>query len=758
MNRRNSSLFMMALSAVILSGAGHVQAAGLGTSFTYQGRLTEDGSGANGTYDLRFSLFDQPVAGAQQGPTLCLDNIVATGGVFTVHLDFGSQFNGQERFLQIEVRADSGLDCANADGFIPLDPRQALTAAPNALFALKAGSSDGFRLPFSASVADAGIAFNVSNTGAGAAVCGSGQNTGVLGAASAATGTTFGGSFNSSSSSGRGVFGNASAAAGITYGVYGQSASTSGRAVFGSATASTGGRNYGGWFQSSGTTGIGVFGWATSSGSGTNYGLYGLSDSTSGRGLQGEASAGSGKTYGVYGMSASSDGRGVFGWASAATGTTYGGRFENASSDGRGVLGLATAASGNTYGVYGQSDSTSGVGVYGVANNLAAEATYGVYGVTTGTSGRGVYGSADASSGQTYGGYFRSLSSDGIGLYAYAHSGQPAVVADHILKVGSNSRDGAVLVHGVSATYPVLMGSANEHGGNVLLFDNAGHGVVQLKPSDNHSGGYFQVDRGSGHAGFVVNGNTGTEQPMVTISGSSVSAVFDMRPNIAPDDTVVLPEGSIRSPEIGDEPGVASIRRDTSALGEGITTLVTHAIIAPAAGYVLAIGTATAGVNHPAIGGSWARFGLGDTNSVPYNVDLGLDPNMASGEYRCPVAVHGLFAVSAGPKEISFVGQEINSSWGAFDINLTLIYFPTAYGSVEAPVLGAASTLTAPAATQPADSSNLPAKTGVLQALDPVRMERELAEVKARLTTLESLMQKPDTSKASPSGKLQQGS
>src|SRR5690349_10170191 len=42
------------------------------TAFTYQGKLTDNGTPANGNYDLTFKLFDTPTigSGAQQGTTL----------------------------------------------------------------------------------------------------------------------------------------------------------------------------------------------------------------------------------------------------------------------------------------------------------------------------------------------------------------------------------------------------------------------------------------------------------------------------------------------------------------------------------------------------------------------------------------------------------------------------------------------------------------------------------------------------------------
>ena len=43
-----------------------------GTAFSYQGRLTDNGSPANGNYDLRFNSLDAGTAGNQFGPTITL--------------------------------------------------------------------------------------------------------------------------------------------------------------------------------------------------------------------------------------------------------------------------------------------------------------------------------------------------------------------------------------------------------------------------------------------------------------------------------------------------------------------------------------------------------------------------------------------------------------------------------------------------------------------------------------------------------------
>ncbi len=109
-------------------GEAAIQAA-LGTAFTYQGRLTDGGNPANGTYDFQFKLFDADSDGTQVGSTVTVDDETVTDGLFTVQLDFGSDaFDGNARWLEIGVRPGS-----STGGYTTLSPRQALTAVPYAI-------------------------------------------------------------------------------------------------------------------------------------------------------------------------------------------------------------------------------------------------------------------------------------------------------------------------------------------------------------------------------------------------------------------------------------------------------------------------------------------------------------------------------------------------------------------------------------------------------------------------------------------------
>jgi hypothetical protein len=115
-------------------------AAPMEPAITYQGRLTDGDGLANGTYDLRFSLYTVETEGSPIEPILTTNDLAVTAGLFTVTLDFSKDdvcpFDGKAYWLEIAVRtSDSGGD------FTPLSPRQPLTPAPYALYARDAASA-----------------------------------------------------------------------------------------------------------------------------------------------------------------------------------------------------------------------------------------------------------------------------------------------------------------------------------------------------------------------------------------------------------------------------------------------------------------------------------------------------------------------------------------------------------------------------------------------------------------------------------------
>ncbi len=106
-----------------------------GTAFTYQGRLTENGSPGTALRDFEFRLFSVASNGSAVASAVVRDDVGDTNGLFTVVLDFGFAFDGQQRFLEIAVRPGD-----SAGPFTTLAPRQKVTAAP---YAMTAGALTG---------------------------------------------------------------------------------------------------------------------------------------------------------------------------------------------------------------------------------------------------------------------------------------------------------------------------------------------------------------------------------------------------------------------------------------------------------------------------------------------------------------------------------------------------------------------------------------------------------------------------------------
>jgi hypothetical protein len=103
----------------------------LGAGFTYQARLTDANGPVDGSCNLTFALFDAEGSAGTLLGTETVNGVVVSDGYFGVELDFGADvFSGERRWLEITV------NCGGSDS--TLSPRQPLTAAPYALYALGA--------------------------------------------------------------------------------------------------------------------------------------------------------------------------------------------------------------------------------------------------------------------------------------------------------------------------------------------------------------------------------------------------------------------------------------------------------------------------------------------------------------------------------------------------------------------------------------------------------------------------------------------
>jgi len=137
--------FTLTLTLLLFGASGSTLAQG--TAFRYQGRLNDGAGPATGSYELRFALYDASTGGNPAGAALTNAPVAVNNGLFSVILDFGPNFSGADRWLEIGVRTNGG------SSFDTLAPRQSILPAPYAIYASNAGNAS-----FATSAANAATA------------------------------------------------------------------------------------------------------------------------------------------------------------------------------------------------------------------------------------------------------------------------------------------------------------------------------------------------------------------------------------------------------------------------------------------------------------------------------------------------------------------------------------------------------------------------------------------------------------------------
>ncbi len=243
--------------------------AAVDTSFTYQGRLQQSGAPFTGSCAFQFSLWDAASGGTQQGSTLSFGSVAVEAGLFNVALDFGSQFQGDARWLATAVQ------CPGDVSYINLTPRQLLTAVPYA-HSLRPGALIIQRAANAQAIHGHATASNSIGVWGE-----SDQHVGVYGTSPGGQGVW------GQSASGTGVFGRSNTWAGV----WGQSDSASG------VVGISGGQYSGGVYGENQGAGYGVFGKAVNGagvyGSSTNWiGVYGQTSAANVAAIRGTNTAG----------------------------------------------------------------------------------------------------------------------------------------------------------------------------------------------------------------------------------------------------------------------------------------------------------------------------------------------------------------------------------------------------------------------------------------------------------------------------------
>jgi len=101
----------------------------VGSGFTYQGELLDNGTPANGDYDIKLDLYLNLTGGGSDG-SLTFNNVTVTNGLFTIDdVDFGDAVYTDHNQFYVET----AVQLAGGAGFDILTPRQRLAAVPYAV-------------------------------------------------------------------------------------------------------------------------------------------------------------------------------------------------------------------------------------------------------------------------------------------------------------------------------------------------------------------------------------------------------------------------------------------------------------------------------------------------------------------------------------------------------------------------------------------------------------------------------------------------
>ena len=314
------------------------------------------------------------------------------------------------------------------------------------------------------------------------------------------------------------------------------------------------------------------------------------------------------------------------------------------------------------------------------------------------------------------------------------------------VKVGTMTADGDLTLFRSGNPNPLLWGRASNFGGGIYGYDPSGSTMSWSleNGATNITAGRLALMHGPGEFGLFVDSDVdGLKNGYLLLTG--MYQYVAMRMDLSNDGSVQLPVNAISSSEILDEPGVANYTTVLGAtLSGSFAAYASQTINAPAAGYVLVMGTADVSPNHT--NGTVTNIIVSVSNSptsIPatQNTWLYLPAAMPTATYHYPVTVSGMFQVEAGGSNTFYLDAEVTSGGGTiFERNLSVVYIPTAYGSFIAPLMAASGDIAKHTGGSAFTASDIAATAAASEAANAGRMQKELDTMKAQMAALQEQM------------------
>jgi hypothetical protein len=312
------------------------------------------------------------------------------------------------------------------------------------------------------------------------------------------------------------------------------------------------------------------------------------------------------------------------------------------------------------------------------------------------------------------------------------------VRSDILLKSPWYSPSVQVLGAGTDAAVAALWGDLL--GGYFALADPAGAPFFQVIP-DDAGGGELTLLTNEFQTSGVMAYNDGADSPNLLATGVS-GVLFAM--GLTDDSSVQLPVNAISDPEILDEPGIAA---SSSVMGSylittSFSTIAEVTATFPDRGFVVVICEATFRADTI---NTWLTGHLVENSSLVGNWYW--DPGDVDGNYDQQQTHVHTDSVAAGTYTYELQVSQSVGSCRAINSKVTVLYFPTAYGTVARAVATAGGTdpnmMVVQGHSEPTTSPRIDvaAERAASIEYNEARIRRELEEMKARLELLEATLQ-----------------
>ncbi len=292
-------------------------------------------------------------------------------------------------------------------------------------------------------------------------------------------------------------------------------------------------------------------------------------------------------------------------------------------------------------------------------------------------------------------------------------------------------------------------GNGVDGGGGQLVTKNNAGATTTLLGSDvisGRAGGLLRVSSVSGNNGVDVFGDFAGGSPRMVLRGSGSVATFAM--DLTGNASVVLPSNSIGPFELLNEAGVASLASGSSVsltpVGATLDVIASWTISCPADGYVLVMAQCESTIAHQSGTTSSVNYGVSNSPTslrASQDIEHRIPSTAPTGTYDVPVSVHGVFGVNTGLNTFYFIGDQNGSGYfaAAVDYSLTLVYLPTAYGTIQSSREPGPSDEDAPR-HGPMSPAEIEAERASAADFDARRMAMELAEIRRRVAEIELQM------------------